>query len=74
VTSVFQTTDQGGDSDNANEVMTDRLNTMHLIQGKEKMTPEEQKFDGLFWDNIEMKTPHQPGGVYQAYKQKMGTP
>jgi len=138
VTSVFQTADQGGDSGNANEVMTDRLNTMHLIQGKEKMTPEEQKFDSLFWDNKrsaaiygylragltraanitanstngdaavitvavkifpregsewvdstytvelkrrgpnwyvdEMKTPHQPGGVYQAYKQKMGIP
>jgi hypothetical protein len=138
VTSVFETADQGGDSDNANEVMTDRLNTMHLIEGKGSMTPEEQKFDGLFWDNKrsaaiygylragltraanitanntngdaavirvavkifpregsewvdstytvelkkrgpnwyvdEMKTPHQPGGAYQAFKQKMGIP
>jgi hypothetical protein len=138
VTYVFQTVDQGGDSDNANEVMTDRLNTMHLIEGKGNMTPEEQNFDGLFWDNKrsaaiygylragltraanitasntsgdaaviivavkifphegsdwvdstytvelkkrgpnwyvdEMKTPHQPGGVYRAFKQKMGIP
>src|SRR5260370_19721815 len=48
VNSVFQTADQGGDSDNANEVMTDRLNTMHLIHRQQSMTPEDQKFDDLY--------------------------
>jgi hypothetical protein len=138
VTAVFQTVDQGGREDDPNVVMTDRLNTMHLIAGKNAMTAEEQKFDALFWDNKrsssiysylrdgltreanitaintsgsnsvisvavkdypkdgddwvdtsytvelkkrgpnwyvdELKTPKWPGGVYAAYKQKMGIP
>ena len=34
----------------------------------------ELKKRGPNWYVDEMKTPHQPGGVYQAYKQKMGIP
>jgi hypothetical protein len=49
VTSMFQMTDQGGqsESDNPRDVITDRLNDMHLVTGKD-MTPEEQKFANLF--------------------------
>jgi len=49
VTSMFQMTDQGGESasDNPHDVITDRLNDAHLVSGKD-MTPEEQKFAQLF--------------------------
>jgi hypothetical protein len=47
VTSMFQMTDQGGESDNPHDVITDRLNDAHLVTGKD-MTPEEQKFADLF--------------------------
>jgi len=50
VSTLFQMTDQGGADDNPNDVITDRLNDAHLLEGKE-MTPDEQKFAGLFWDN-----------------------
>jgi hypothetical protein len=45
---MFQMTDQGGEADNPKDVMTDRLNNMHMLQGKGAMTPEEQKFAALF--------------------------
>jgi hypothetical protein len=51
VTSMFQMTDQGEDLSNFKEVVSDRLNYAHMLQGKDAMTPEEQKFAGLFWDN-----------------------
>jgi hypothetical protein len=133
---MFQMIDQGGEADNPKEVMTDRLDYMHMLQGKEKMTPEEQKFAGLFLNNErgaaiyaalrgslansaritansttgdsavisatmeyypdrtadwvsttctvelkkrgpnwyvdELKSPHEPDGVYQGFKQRMG--
>jgi hypothetical protein len=50
VTSMFQMTDQGGESDNPKDVITDRLDYGHMLQGKD-LTPEEQKFVALFWDN-----------------------
>ncbi len=50
VTSMFQMVDQGGESGDAHVVVPDRLNTMHLIAGKD-LTPDEQKLMGLFWDN-----------------------
>jgi hypothetical protein len=48
---MFQMTDQGGEADDPKVVMTDRLDNMHMLQGKDKMTPEEQKFAGLFLNN-----------------------
>jgi hypothetical protein len=48
---MFQMTDQGGAEGDPKEVMTDRLDNMHMLQGKDKMTPEEQKFAGLFLNN-----------------------
>jgi hypothetical protein len=48
---MFQMTDQGGEADSPKDVMTDRLDNMHMIQGKEARTPEEQRFVGLFLDN-----------------------
>lgn len=51
VNAMFQMTDQGGaESDNPNDVINDRLDYGHLLAGKD-MTPEEQKFAALFWDN-----------------------
>jgi hypothetical protein len=50
VTAMFQATDQGSDLDNPNQLLTDRLDYAHLFTGKE-MTPEEQKFVSLFWEN-----------------------
>jgi len=50
VGTVFQMTDQGGESDNPNDVITDRLNYAHMFEGK-TMSPDEQKFADLFWDN-----------------------
>jgi len=48
---MFQMIDQGGPADRLKEVMTDRLDYAHMLQGKDKMTPEEQKFSRLFLDN-----------------------
>jgi len=50
VNSVFQTTDQGGESENPKDVLIDRLDDTHLVTGKD-MTAEEQKFAALFWDH-----------------------
>jgi hypothetical protein len=50
VSSMFQMTDQGADLDDPKELLTDRLDYAHMFQGKE-MTPEEQKFANLFWEN-----------------------
>jgi len=50
VTLLFQMTDQGGDLDNPKELLTDRLDYAHMFAGKD-MTPEEQKFAALFWEN-----------------------
>ena len=51
VNTMFQMTDQGGASDNPKEVLDDRLDYGHMLQGKDAMTPEEQKFASLFLDN-----------------------
>jgi hypothetical protein len=51
VSSMFQTTDQGEDLGNFEKVVSDRLDYMHMLQGKDAMTTDEQKFAGLFWDN-----------------------
>jgi hypothetical protein len=48
---MFQMTDQGGETDNPKTLMDDRLDYMHMLQGKAKMTPEEQRFADLFLDN-----------------------
>lgn len=48
--SMFQAADQGGNLDDPKELLTDRLDYAHLLAGKE-MTPEEQKFASLFWEN-----------------------
>ena len=50
VTTLFQMTDQGSDLENAKELLTDRLDYAHMLAGKD-MTPEEQKFASLFWEN-----------------------
>jgi len=50
VNSVFQTVDQGADTDDPKSFMDDRLDDAHLLEGK-NMTPDEQKFASLFWDN-----------------------
>jgi hypothetical protein len=48
---MFQLTDQGEDLGNFKEVVSDRLNYAHMLEGKDAMTPEEQKFAALSWDN-----------------------
>jgi hypothetical protein len=50
VTLMFQMTDQGADLENPNELLTDRLDYGHMLSGKD-LTPEEQKFVALFWEN-----------------------
>jgi len=51
VSSMFQMADQGEDLGNFKEVVTDRLDYAHMLEGKDTMTPEEQKFVALFWDS-----------------------
>src|SRR5271167_1646966 len=48
---MFQMTDQYHDGVPADELITDRLNNMHMLEGKKDRTPEEQKFVDLFLDN-----------------------
>ncbi|MBZ5654520.1 MAG: hypothetical protein LAO56_04480 [Acidobacteriia bacterium] len=50
VNTMFQTTDQGGESDSRHAMMTDRLYYADLLQGTD-MTGEEKEFAALFWDN-----------------------
>ena len=50
VNAVFQTTDQGGESDNPHNVITDRLDYAEMLQGTD-MTGEEQEFAALFLDH-----------------------
>jgi hypothetical protein len=50
VNAMFQTTDQGGPSDNPRDVIPDRLDYADMLQGTD-MTGEEQEFAALFWDN-----------------------
>jgi hypothetical protein len=50
VTTMFQITDQGGESSNPKDVISDRLDYAHMFAGKD-MTPEEQRFASLFWEN-----------------------
>jgi hypothetical protein len=50
VNAMFQAADQGSNLDDPKELLTDRLDYAHMFQGKE-MTPEEQKFASLFWEN-----------------------
>jgi len=64
---MFQITDQGGEADDPKEVMTDRLDTMHMLQGKEKMTPEEQKYAGLFLNN------ERSAAIYEALRGSLAT-
>jgi len=48
---MFQITDQYREGAPADELITDRLNNMHMLQEKKDRTPEEQKFVDLFLDN-----------------------
>ncbi|HKN77261.1 MAG TPA: hypothetical protein VJW94_18940 [Candidatus Acidoferrum sp.] len=64
---MFQITDQGGEADDPKAVMDDRLDTMHMIQGKEKMTPEEQRYAGLFLDN------ERSAAIYEALRGSLAT-
>lgn len=50
VTTMFQITDQGEESSNPKDVISDRLDYAHMFVGKD-MTPEELKFASLFWEN-----------------------
>jgi hypothetical protein len=50
VKAMFQTTDQGGESDNPHDVITDRLDYADMLQGTD-MTGEEQEFAALFLDH-----------------------
>jgi len=50
VKAMFQTTDQGGQSENPHTVMIDRLDYADMLRGTD-MTGEEQEFADLFWDN-----------------------
>lgn len=50
VNTMFQMTDQGDVDDDAKAALDDRLDDVHLLEGK-NMTPDEAKFAGLFWDN-----------------------
>jgi len=50
VNAMFQTTDQGGESDNPHTVITDRLDYADMLQGTD-MTGEEREFAALFLDN-----------------------
>jgi len=50
VNAMFQATDQGGESDNPRNVITDRLDYADMLQGTD-MTGEEQEFAALFLDN-----------------------
>lgn len=50
VNAMFQTTDQGGEFDDAHDVITDRLDYADMLQGTD-MTGEEKEFAALFWDN-----------------------
>jgi hypothetical protein len=50
VNAVFQTVDQGADTEDPKSFMDDRLDDAHLLEGKD-MTPDEQRFASLFWDN-----------------------
>jgi len=50
VNAMFQTTDQGGESDNPKDVIPDRLDYADMLQGTD-MTGEEQEFSALFLDN-----------------------
>jgi len=50
VNAMFRTTDQGGESDNRHNVITDRLDYSDMLQGTD-MTGEEQEFAALFLDN-----------------------
>jgi hypothetical protein len=48
---MFQAIDQGAPSEeNPKEALDDRMDYGHMLSGKD-MTPEEQKFVALFWDN-----------------------
>ena len=46
VNAMFQTTDQGGESGNPHNVITDRLDYADMLQGTD-MTGEEQEFAAL---------------------------
>jgi hypothetical protein len=50
VNAMFQTTDQGGESDNPHNVIADRLDYADMLQGTD-MTEEEREFSALFLDN-----------------------
>lgn len=50
VQAMFQTTDQGGQSENPHNVIIDRLDYADMLRGTD-MTGEEQEFAALFWDN-----------------------
>jgi hypothetical protein len=48
---MFQAIDQGAPSEeNPKEALDDRMDYGHMLSGKD-MTPDEQKFVALFWDN-----------------------
>jgi len=48
---MFQVIDQGEPSEeNPKEALDDRMDYGHMLSGKD-ITPEEQKFVALFWDN-----------------------
>lgn len=48
---MFQAIDQGEPSEeNPKEALDDRMDFGHMLSGKD-MTPDEQKFVALFWDN-----------------------
>jgi hypothetical protein len=51
VTLMFQMTDQYHEDVPPDELLTDRLNNMHMLQEKKNRTPEEQTFVELFMDN-----------------------